>query len=308
MDSLGSFDIEASMGDEEVKPLNYVSEIVLKKRKSNEDWANRRKEQLEQRVKKSKRDNFVIKKPEQFIREYRDKESDLIKMKHRGKRPIKASMFPQSKLLFVIRIQGFVTNYDICEIVVLVFSLLLTSRVLFSSSKSDMHPQTRKLLYSLRLRRMFSGVFVKANERILEILQKVEPYVTYGVGFKGTPKKRKTEEHPRSPSAGLYPNLKSVNELIYKKGLAKVNKQIFPLTDNNIIEQALSEHGIICIEDIVKEIANVGPHFKDVCNFLCPFSLNKPEKALQGKKRPFRDGGDSGNRDDQINELIAKMN
>ncbi|KVI06062.1 Ribosomal protein L30, ferredoxin-like fold domain-containing protein [Cynara cardunculus var. scolymus] len=246
------------MADEEPKPLNYVSEIVLKKRKSNEDWANRRKEQLEQR------------------------ESDLIKMKHRGKRPIKASMFPQSKLLFVIRIQGSVTDDDIC--------FLATVHVKF---KSDMHPQTRKLLYSLRLRRIFSGVFVKANNRILEILQKVEPYVTYG-----------------------YPNLKSMNELIYKKGLAKVNKQIFPLTDNNIIEQvwrfiydrALSEHGIICIEDIVKEIANVGPHFKEVCNFLCPFSLNEPQKALQGKKRPFRDGGDSGNREDQINELIGKMN
>ncbi|KAL4584451.1 hypothetical protein LXL04_009052 [Taraxacum kok-saghyz] len=247
------------MGDEEPKALNYVSEIVLKKRKSNEDWANRRKEQLEQRVKKSKHDNSFIKKPEQFIREYRDKEADLIKMKYRGKRPIKASMSPHSKLLFVIRIQG----------------------------KSDMHPQTRKLLYSLRLRRMFTGVFVKANDRILEILQKVEPYVTYG-----------------------YPNLKSVNELIYKKGLAKVNKQIYPLTDNNIIEEAMKQHGIICIEDIVKEIVNVGPHFKEVCSFLCPFNLNKPEdkKALQGKKKAFRDGGDSGNRDDLINELISKMN
>nr|XP_043615603.1 60S ribosomal protein L7-1 [Erigeron canadensis] len=245
------------MADEEPKPLNYVSEIVLKKRKNNEDWANRRREQLEQRVKKSKTDNFVIKKPEQFIREFRDKESDLIKMKHRAKRPIKASKFPQSKLLFIIRIQG----------------------------KNDMCPQTRKLLYSLRLRRIFTGVFVKANERVMGILQKVEPYVTYG-----------------------YPNLKSVNELIYKKGLAKVNKQIYPLTDNNIIEQAMGEHKIICIEDIVNEIANVGSHFKEVSNFLCPFNLNKPEKALQGKKRPFRDGGDAGNREDQINELISKMN
>ena len=61
------------MAEEEQKPLNFVNEIVLKKRKNNEDWANRRKEQLEQRVKKSKSDNFVIKKPEQFIREYRDK-------------------------------------------------------------------------------------------------------------------------------------------------------------------------------------------------------------------------------------------
>ncbi|GJY12164.1 60S ribosomal protein L7-1-like protein [Tanacetum coccineum] len=273
--SLGHFDavsqvVESTiMAEEEPKPLNFVNEIVLKKRKNNEDWANRRKEQLEQRVKKSKSDNFVIKKPEQFIREYRDKvnfftpkwellEADLIKMKHRGKRPVKASMFPRSKLLFVIRIQG----------------------------KNDMCPQTRKHLYSLRLRRVFTGVFVKANERVLEILQKVEPYVTYG-----------------------YPNLKSVNELIYKKGLAKVNKQVFPLTDNNIIEQAMGEHKIICIEDVVNEIGNVGPHFKEVCSFLCPFNLNKPDnKVLQGKKKPFKNGGDSGNREDQINELISKMN
>ncbi|KAJ0436483.1 putative ribosomal protein L7/L30 [Helianthus annuus] len=61
------------MADEEPKQLDYVSEIVLKKRKNNEDWAIRRREQLEQRVKKSKSDNFVIKKPEQFIREYRDR-------------------------------------------------------------------------------------------------------------------------------------------------------------------------------------------------------------------------------------------
>ncbi|GJT99693.1 60S ribosomal protein L7-1-like protein, partial [Tanacetum coccineum] len=79
------------MAEEERKPLNFVNEIVLKKRKNNEDWVNRRKEQLEQRVNKSKSDNFVIKKPKQFIREYRDKEADLMNMKHRGKRPVKGS-------------------------------------------------------------------------------------------------------------------------------------------------------------------------------------------------------------------------
>jgi len=245
------------MADEEPKPLAFVPEVILKKRKNNEDWAIRRKQQLEQRVKKSKKDNFVIKKPEQFVKEYRDKELDLIQMKHRSKRKRQASTTPELKLLFIIRIQG----------------------------KSDMHPKTKKLLYSLRLRRMFSGVFVKANERILEILSKIEPYVTYG-----------------------YPNLKSVNELIFKKGLAKVNKELVPLTDNNMIEQALGQHGIICIEDIVNEVARVGPHFKEVTRFLCPFSLNKPEKALQGKKKLFKFGGDSGNREDKINELISKMN
>nr|XP_016466206.1 PREDICTED: 60S ribosomal protein L7-2-like [Nicotiana tabacum] len=246
------------MADEVPQPLNYIPEVILKKRKNNEEWAIRRKLQLEQKVRKLKSDSFVIKKPEQFIREYRDKEMDLVQMKQRGKKRIKRALItPDSILLFVIRVGG----------------------------KSDMHPKTRKLLYSLRLRKIFSGVFVKANARIMEILQKVEPYVTYG-----------------------YPNLKSVKDLIYKKGTGKIDQQRVPLTSNDIVEQTLGQHGIICLEDVVSEIANVGPHFKEVSSFLCRFALTKPEKALQGKKRRYKDGGDSGNREDHINELISKMN
>ncbi|KAL3633088.1 hypothetical protein CASFOL_026072 [Castilleja foliolosa] len=246
-------------GEDEAPPvaLNYVPEVVLKKRKHNEDWAIKRKLQLQERAKRRKPDKSFIKKPEQFIREYRDKELDLVRMKSRVKRIRKASLTPQSKLLFVIRIGG----------------------------KNDMHPKTRKILYSLRLRKVFSGVFVKANKAIMETLQKVEPYITYG-----------------------YPNGKSVKDLIYKKGVVKIGTQRLPLTDNNIVEQELGQHDIICIEDIVNEIATVGPHFKAVTNFLCPFILNNPEKALHGKKRRFEDGGDSGNREDLINELLGKMN
>lgn len=61
------------MAEEEPKPLNYIPEVILKKRKSNEQWAIRRKLQLEQRTRKNKGDNFVIKKPEQFIKDFRDR-------------------------------------------------------------------------------------------------------------------------------------------------------------------------------------------------------------------------------------------
>ncbi|CAH9075172.1 unnamed protein product [Cuscuta epithymum] len=243
----------AAEGEEQ--PLTYMDEVVLKKRRNNEEWAIRRKHQLEQKVRKLKSDSFIIKKPEQFIKEYRDRELDLVRMKQRGKRRLPA--FPMSKLLFVIRIGG----------------------------KNDMHPKTRKYLYSLRLGKVFDGVFLKADEKSLGILQKLEPYITYG-----------------------YPNLKSVRDLIFKKGTGKVGKQRVPLTDNNIIEQALGQHGIICLEDIINEIANVGPHFKDVSSFLYPFLLNKPEKALQAKKKRYSDGGDCGNRECHINELISEMN
>ena len=56
------------------------------------------------------------------------------------------------------------------------------------------------------------------------------------------------------------------------------------------------------------EIANVGPHFKEVTSFLWPFALNKPGGGLQGSKALYKDGGDTGNREDLINELIDKMN
>ncbi|KAG4986136.1 hypothetical protein JHK86_033827 [Glycine max] len=64
--------------------------------------------------------------------------------------------------------------------------------------------------------KIFNGVFLKVNKAIVNMVHRVEPYVTYG-----------------------YPNLKSVRELIYKKGYGKLNKQRTALTDNSIIEQAI---------------------------------------------------------------------
>ena len=63
------------------------------------------------------------------------------------------------------------------------------------------------------------------------------------------------------------PNLKSVRELIYKRGYGKVNKQRIPLDNNAVIEAALGKHDILSVEDLVHEIFTVGPNFKQVCYF-----------------------------------------
>jgi large subunit ribosomal protein L7e len=60
------------------------------------------------------------------------------------------------------------------------------------------------------------------------------------------------------------PNLKTVRELIYKRGYGKVNKQRVPLSSNAIIEESLGKHDILSIEDLVHEIVTVGPNFKQV--------------------------------------------
>jgi len=40
-----------------------------------------------------------------------------------------------------------------------------------------------------------------------------------------------------------YPNLKTVRELIYKRGYGKVDRRRIPLTDNSIIEGVREEEG-----------------------------------------------------------------
>lgn len=102
-------------------------------------------------------------------------------MKQRTKRHRPAQMALKSKLLFVVRIQGWVARSLKCLTLVHISSSTSNSEFSLSlSRKNDMHPVTKKILNKLRLRRIFSGVLIKANEAVMDMLRKVEPYVTYG--------------------------------------------------------------------------------------------------------------------------------
>ena len=150
---------------------------------------------------------------------------------------------------------------------------------------NDVAPQTKKILQLLRLRQINNAVFVRANKATLNMLQRVEPYVAYG-----------------------YPNLKSIRELIYKRGYGKVNGDRVALTDNAIVEAALGDKNILCLEDLVHEIATVGPHFKEANNFIWPFQLSAPKGGLAKKRVHFIEGGQAGNREHLINALIRAAN
>ncbi|KAB0358892.1 hypothetical protein FD754_003048 [Muntiacus muntjak] len=87
----------------------------------------------------------------------------------------------------------------------------------------------------------------------------------------------------------------SVNELIYKRGYGKINKKRIALTDNALI-------------DLIHEICTIGKHFKEANNVLWPFKLASPRGGMKKKTTHFVEGGDAGNRKDQINKLIRRMN
>ncbi|KAI8740943.1 60S ribosomal protein L7, partial [Biomphalaria glabrata] len=117
---------------------------------------------------------------------------------------------------------------------------------------NGIHPRPRKVLQLFRLRQINNGVFVKLNKATLNMLKIAEPYVAWGT-----------------------PSLKTVRELIYKRGYGK--------------------------------ILTVGPNFKYASNFLWPFKLSNPLGGWRRKYNHYKDGGDNGFRDSNIDALVSKM-
>jgi len=236
-----------------------VPESLLKKRKTLEKAAAERaaSDEIKRKNARAKR-RQIFKRADKFVREYRTKERDEIRLRRQAKAAGNYYVPAQPKLVFVIRIKGI----------------------------NKMAPKPRKVLQLLRLLQINNGVFVRLTSATEQMLQLVEPYVAYGE-----------------------PNLKSVRELIYKRGYAKVNKQRIPLSDNAIIEKALGSLDIISVEDLIHEIFTVGPHFKAANNFLWPFKLSNPNGGWHTRKfRHFVEGGDAGDRETKINNLIRQMN
>ncbi|XP_066256088.1 large ribosomal subunit protein uL30 [Euwallacea similis] len=240
-----------------VKGLPAVPESVLKHRKRR---AASRAKRLQSDIKKKadliKKKQDIFKRAEQYVKEYRLKERDEIRLIRQAKNKGNFYVPAEAKLVFVIRIKGI----------------------------NKVAPKVRKVLQLFRLLQINNGVFVRLNKATINMLRICEPYITWG-----------------------YPNLKSVRELIYKRGFAKVNGQRIPITSNQIIENRLGRMGIICIEDLIHEVFTVGSKFKYASNFLWPFKLNTPTGGWRKKTNHYVEGGDFGNREDKINELLRRM-
>eukprot|EP00999_Lentomonas_sp_LEN2_P000219 NODE_1213_length_952_cov_96.191515_g1167_i0.p1 GENE.NODE_1213_length_952_cov_96.191515_g1167_i0~~NODE_1213_length_952_cov_96.191515_g1167_i0.p1 ORF type:complete len:237 (-),score=56.62 NODE_1213_length_952_cov_96.191515_g1167_i0:159-869(-) len=149
---------------------------------------------------------------------------------------------------------------------------------------NDMPPKPKKILELLRLKGIFNGVFLKLNKPTLEMLQRVVPYVTFG-----------------------YPSLATIRRLLLKRGYVKLNGQRLKIESNDVIEQGLGKHGIICVDDLIHQIYTCGDKFKEANNFLWPFKLSAPNGGLKQKRRHFVENGDAGNRESFINPLVKRM-
>ncbi|CAD8143415.1 unnamed protein product [Paramecium octaurelia] len=234
-----------------------VPENIVKKSardtKLREAVAKRRTERLA--ANKTRRAQWE-KNAQAYDNEYKAADKSLVDSLRKAKSEGGFYVPAESKLILVVRIRGINT----------------------------LNPQVRQTLRLLKLRQLHNAAFVRVNKATIEMIRKVEPYVTYG-----------------------YPSRAVIKNLIYKRGYAKINGQRIPLTNNNIIEQQLGKVGIHSIEDLVHEIVTVGAHFKEANRFLWAFKLRGPRGGFIAKRRSFINQGDWGNREDLINDLVKRM-
>lgn len=127
---------------------------------------------------------LLFKRAEQYVKEYRQAERDVVRLKRQAKQHGNFYVPAEPRLALVIRIRGV----------------------------NQIAPKPRKVLQLLRLRQINNATFVQLNKATLNMLRIAEPYIAWG-----------------------YPNLKSVRELIYKRGFGRLDGQRIPLTNNQVL-------------------------------------------------------------------------
>lgn len=240
------------------KVIKLVPEYLLKKRKKYQAIkATQAKLALLEKRKVSKGKPLKFKRLEDFLKDSHKRHRDDSRIRRAEHRPPAPLPPAKNRLAFAVRIR---------EI-------------------KGASPKVMKVVQMLRLRKIFSGAFVKINKTSAAMMKMVEPYVAWG-----------------------FPNLKSVRELILKRGQTRIGRRRVPLTDNTFIEQHMGKQGIICLEDLIHEIYSVGKGFRASNNFLLPFKLSVARHAARDKAGLLKDLGNPGFRGTDINSIIRQLN
>lgn len=141
----------------------------------------------------------------------------------------------------------------------------------------------RKTLELLRLHKPNHAVIVRNTHQMRNMIQKVNAYIAFG-----------------------FADYKLIRELVYKRGLAKVNKARVTLT-NEVVEDHF-EGEIRTVEELIHQIIMGTELFTKAANFLWPFTLQPPRKGFGGRKiKNIAEGGSTGNHLFKIGDLVRRM-
>lgn len=148
----------------------------------------------------------------------------------------------------------------------------------------DISNVQRRILRNLNLREVNTAVFMRSSRKNLLALKRIENYITYG-----------------------YPSRKLVQDLVYKKLAINAAGERKLISTNQQVEESIGGD-IVCLEDVISNLQNVGPAFDQIVGVIWPFKLTTAEGVLQSRMRkPFSQGGEWGFRDNLISDFVQRM-
>jgi len=264
-----------------LKKKHSLDLLALKKQGTEEKRGNRRVFKKAQKTK--------YRNPEKYIAERRGKDNSKTRFERVKKKGLQSKQ--QKKTKTKSRVVGTIGDSDEEKEVVehyqtnsLEAPFVFVIRIRDDTAVSKV---VRTSLSTLRLRNVNEGVFIRFTDGNKKMLEQIQPYISYGQVSK-----------------------KIVKELINRRGFGNVEGERVPLTSNTVIEEAIGEEtGVICVEDMVEELFNVGDAFSEVASFLWPFRLIAPKSgfqkrvlAMNSKKEDYGDFG--GLIDDLVNSMM----
>jgi 60S ribosomal protein uL30 len=271
--------------------LKLVPETILKKRHNLDELkAKRAANELQKgnrRVFSSSSKKLYVKKPETFLAQAKTRKHLDIRYKRVSKKGMQKRASNKKQMSTkVVENDG----EEMSTTLLTYQSNSVGANMVFCIRIHDnvgMSGRIKKVLYKLRLKQQYTGVFVQYTDENRKLLQLVEPWVLYG-----------------TPSKSM------VEDLIRKRGYTRsaVDGKRMALSDNTIIEQALgTKTGIICVEDLVEELYQTGDYFTKANSFLWPFSLRAPKSRFEITKLNEKQGKEHGDKGQEIDEYIKTM-
>jgi large subunit ribosomal protein L7e len=272
--------------------LPLVPESVLKKRHDLDDLARKRAalEALEiartgKKHNKKKTAVYVI-KPETILSQSRSRRNQEIRYKRVKKKGMQKRA-SNHKVTAVKEVEVD-DNAEAAVQVITYQSNSVGASMVFAVRIRDsvgIAPQVKQALGRLGLKQIHDGVFVKYDEKNRKLLHLVEPWVVYGP-----------------------PSVAAVQDLIERRGFAKIDGERVPLSDNTVIENALGEeHSILCVEDLVHELCSAGEAFETASKFLWPFQLADSKTNFERRTLKLKDGKEYGDRGEAIHDYIKQV-
>lgn len=153
--------------------------------------------------------------------------------------------------------------------------------------------QIRQALCRMGLSDIHQGVFLPYDTiHQQQNLHTLDPWIVYGP-----------------------PTEAAVKDLLERRGFAKVGpkkKQRVPLSDNNVIEEALGvSHNLLCIDDLVHTLTNpkkdVAAYKAVAVDFLWPFRLADSKTDFERRTLKLKDGKEYGDIGERIQDYIQQV-